>query len=139
MPTEHAPGQPAGSAELAADCQRRPGLLGASGAAELLKAAGASSLVVGAAGGAALLAAAWPAPSRVVLAALTALGVVPFAAVAWTAVVPVVLLVVATGIAVALDPGRRTRRADGGARPGPLPPAPPYDALAGTPQNRNST
>ena len=91
-------------------------LLGVLGAAELLMAAGASSgtLVVGAVGGAALLAAAW-ASSRAAVAWLTAVGSVPFAVAAWTAVLPVVLLLTATVIATALvrapSPGEPARQA----------------------------
>ena len=72
-------------------------------AAELLMAAGASSgtLVVGAVGGAALLDAAW-ASSRAAVAGLTVVGSVPFAVAAWTAVLPVVMLLTATVIAAAL-------------------------------------
>jgi hypothetical protein len=79
-------------------------LLALLGVAELLMAAGASPvpLVVGAVGGAALMAAATISRSRATLMALVMLGTVPFAALAWTAVVPVVLLLAAAGISVPL-------------------------------------
>lgn len=84
-------------------------LLGALGAGELLMAAGARPLTmaVGIGGAAALLAAAWLTPSRRALLGLIALGTVPFAILAWTAVVPVVLLLTATALGIALTRGRR--------------------------------
>jgi hypothetical protein len=85
-------------------------LLGLLGLAELLMAAGSAplTLVLGLLGGVALLAAAWLAPPRKATAALL-LGTVPFTALAWTAVVPVLLLVVAIAIAAALA-GRPSTR-----------------------------
>ena len=90
-------------------------LLAALGAAELLMAAGASPpvLVVGAIGGTALIAAASLATSRLALAGLTTLGSVPFASVAWTAVLPFVLLLAAAGIVVALIRQPTGQRAPG--------------------------
>lgn len=67
-------------------------LLSAIGGCEILMAAGSSPLllVVGAAGGIALLVAAWlPTRSWTLVAGLAALGTVPFAALGWTAGVPV--------------------------------------------------
>jgi hypothetical protein len=79
-------------------------LLALLGAAELLMAAGAAPvpLAVGAVGGVALIAAATVARSRASLVALMVLGTVPFASLAWTAVIPVLLLVTAAAIAVPL-------------------------------------
>ena len=79
-------------------------LLGLLGAAELLMAAGAAPvlLTVGAVGGVALIAAATIARSRARLVALVVLGTVPFAALACTAVIPVLLLLAAAAIAVPL-------------------------------------
>jgi hypothetical protein len=83
-------------------------LLALLGAAELLMAAGAAPvlLAVGAVGGVALIAAATVTRSRALLVALTVLGTVPFTTLAWTAVIPVLLLLTAAAIAVPL-----TRRA----------------------------
>lgn len=79
-------------------------LLGVLGGAELLMAAGATTvlLAVGAAGGIALLLAAAAASTRTALAALLVIGTVPFAVLAWTAVVPVLLLLLAAALAVPL-------------------------------------
>lgn len=79
-------------------------LLGVLGAAELLMAAGASLLIlaVGAVGGIALLLAASLARTRPALAGLVVVGTVPFAALAWTAVVPIVLLLLAAALTVPL-------------------------------------
>ncbi len=80
-------------------------LLSALGAIELLMAAGATPLlvVVGAVGGLALVTAAWlPWPSRLVLIALLVIGTVPLAVMAWTAIVPVLLLLVTAGVAAPL-------------------------------------
>ena len=79
-------------------------LLALLGAAELLMAAGAAPVLmaVGAVGGVALIAAASVARSRASLVALTVLGTVPFTLLAWTAVVPVLLLLAAAAIAVPL-------------------------------------
>ena len=79
-------------------------LLALLGAAELLMAAGAAPvlLAVGAVGGIALIAAATVAKSRTSLVALIVVGTVPFTLLAWTAVIPVLLLVAAAAIAVPL-------------------------------------
>jgi hypothetical protein len=89
-------------------------LLSALGVCELLMAAGAPPLLtaVGAVGGIALFAAAWlRTPHRSAVLGLVALGTVPFAALAWTAIVPVLLLFAAAAVAVPLvqDAGARTR------------------------------
>ncbi len=86
-------------------------LLALLGASELLMAAGASALplVVGAVGGLSLIGAAWLTTlSRRAFIGLVIVGSVPFAAFAWTAIVPVLLLLVAAGLAVPLvqHPGR---------------------------------
>lgn len=80
-------------------------LLAALGACEVLMAAGATPVVtaVGLAGGAALVAAAGlGARHRGPFAGLVLLGTVPFAAIAWSALVPLLLLVVAVALAVAV-------------------------------------
>jgi len=80
-------------------------LLASLGGFELLMAAGAPPMVmvVGGAGGVALVAAAWVgAQHRGLFAGLVLLGTVPFAAVAWTALVPVLLLAVASALAIAV-------------------------------------
>jgi hypothetical protein len=80
-------------------------LLSALGGCELLMAARAAPapMLVGALGGAALIAAAWlRRPSRVRSWTLVAVGTVPFAVLAWTAVVPLLLLVEAFVVALAL-------------------------------------
>jgi hypothetical protein len=85
-------------------------LLAILGASELVMAAGAPTLLltVGAVGGLSLIAASWlTTPRRGTLVGLLIIGTVPFAVVAWTAVVPVLLLVVAAGIAIPLV--RQTR------------------------------
>ncbi len=82
-------------------------LLAALGAIELLMAAGATPLlmIVASVGGLALITAAWlPGPSRPTLVGLLVVGTVPFAVLAWTAIVPVLLLVVTAGIAAPLIP-----------------------------------
>ena len=80
-------------------------LLTALGCFEILMAAGAAPLlmVVGTAGGVSVIAAAWlrTAP-RGVLVGLVVAGTVPFAALAWTAIVPVFLAVVVLALAVPL-------------------------------------
>jgi hypothetical protein len=78
-------------------------LLSALGAFELLMAAGASPvpMAAGIIGGIALITAAWlRSVSRWVLIGLVVVGTVPFAALAWFAVVPVLLAVLAVVIAV---------------------------------------
>lgn len=78
-------------------------LLSALGAFEILMAAGAAPAVmaVGVAGGLCLIAAAWLQGSRRwLLAVLVAAGTVPFAVLAWTALVPVLLAVAAVALAV---------------------------------------
>lgn len=80
-------------------------LLSVLGAAELLMAAGAppALMAVGAVGGIALIAASWLRHARrVALLGLVVLGTVPFAALAWTAIVPVLLLLAAAAVAVPL-------------------------------------
>lgn len=74
-------------------------LLGALGACQLLMAAGAAPVVAvaGAAGGLSLIVAAgWRSASRAVLGALLAVGIVPFAVLAWAAIVPPLVAVTAT-------------------------------------------
>lgn len=97
-----------GSWSEAADLTRRNWirvLLASLGGFEKLMAAGATPVVmaVGVAGGAALIAGAWAAGQKPVLAgALIALGTVPFAALTWMALVPVLLLLVAVALATTL-------------------------------------
>ncbi|MEV6630451.1 hypothetical protein AB0M54_06840 [Actinoplanes sp. NPDC051470] len=76
-------------------------LLSALGVCQLLRAANASPLVrvLGVAGGLVLVAIAWAARRRAALVAGIIVGTVPFAAVAWTALVPVVLVPVAFAVA----------------------------------------
>ena len=78
-------------------------LLTALGGFEMLMAAGAApvTMAVGAVGGVALIAAAWlrTAPRGVVVG-LIVVGTVPFAALAWSAVVPLLLAVVVVVVAV---------------------------------------
>ncbi|MET0966120.1 MAG: hypothetical protein ABWZ02_06975 [Nakamurella sp.] len=78
-------------------------LLTVIGGFEILMAAGSAPLLmmVGVAGGIALMVVAWlRASSRTVLVALVVAGTIPFAALAWTAIVPVLLAVVALAVAV---------------------------------------
>ncbi len=80
-------------------------MLSALGACELLMAAGAAPAVmaVGTVGGIALVTAAWiRTPNRSVMVGLLAIGTVPFAALAWTAIVPIVLLLVVAAVATPL-------------------------------------
>jgi hypothetical protein len=97
-----------GSWSQAADLTRRNWilvLLACLGGFEMLMAAGASPVVmaVGLAGGAALIAGALVAGQKPKLAgALIALGTVPFAALTWMALVPVLLLLVAVALATTL-------------------------------------
>lgn len=79
-------------------------LLALLGGAELLMAAGAAPAVaaVGLVGGFALLVAGTAARSRRSLVVLVVVGTVPFAALAWTAVVPVLLLLAIAAITVPL-------------------------------------
>ena len=78
-------------------------LLTALGGFELLMAAGAApvTMAVGAVGGVALITAAWlrSAPGRLLIG-LVAVGTVPFAVIAWTAMVPMMLAVVAALVAI---------------------------------------
>lgn len=77
-------------------------LLSALGGAELLMAAGAAppAMAVGAVGGTALILSAWlRAVPRTVRIGLVVLGTLPFAAVGWVAVVPVLLVIVAAPLA----------------------------------------
>ena len=80
-------------------------LLASLGGFEMLIAAGAApvAMAVGAAGGAALVAAAvFGAHPRWRFLGLVVLGTVPFAALAWTALVPVLVLIVAAALSTAL-------------------------------------
>ncbi len=80
-------------------------LLSALGGFEALMAAGAAPvpMIIGGAGGIALITAAWlRTANRAALLGLVAVGTVPFAAVAWTAVVPVLLTLVAITVAMPL-------------------------------------
>jgi hypothetical protein len=79
-------------------------LLGLLGGAEALMAVSATPLLlaVGAAGGLALVVAAGLGPTRKQFLLFMLAGTVPFAALAWTAVVPVALALLATAIASAL-------------------------------------
>jgi hypothetical protein len=83
-------------------------LLGALGGCQLLMSAGAApaSMVVGALGGTALVAAAWLDPQpRWRSWALVAIGTIPFAALTWVSVVPLLLTAEAFAIA-AVQPTR---------------------------------
>jgi hypothetical protein len=82
-------------------------LLALLGGAELVMAGGAApiALAVGAAGGVTLITGATVARSRASLVALIVVGTVPFAALAWTAVIPVLLLLSAALLAVPLIRG----------------------------------
>lgn len=80
-------------------------LLSFLGICELFMAGGAAPavLVVGGVGGLALIVAAWlRTVPRAVLMLLLAVGVLPFTALAWTAIVPVLLLVGVAAVAVPL-------------------------------------
>jgi hypothetical protein len=80
-------------------------LLSALGGCELLMAAGAAPAVmaVGAVGGLALVTASWlPTSRRSALVGLLAMGTVPFAAAAWTAIAPILLLLAAAAVATPL-------------------------------------
>jgi hypothetical protein len=90
-------------------------LLSALGACEVLMAAGAGPVLmaVGSVSGFALMAAAWLSAARIgVIVGLGALGTVPFAALAWTAIVPVVVAVLA--LLVALPVVRNDLKASAG-------------------------
>ena len=92
-------------------------LLGALGACQLLMAAGAppALALVGAAGGASLIAAAvWRAASRPVIAGLLAAGILPFAILAWAAIVPPLVALTAALIAVPVLRGVADPRGVGG-------------------------
>ena len=80
-------------------------LLSGLGACQLLMAAGSTGVVslVGVGSGIALIAAAfWPNPQRWALLGLIIIGTVPFAALAWTALVPVLVVLVTAAVAVPL-------------------------------------
>jgi len=81
-------------------------LLASLGGFEMLMAAGAAPtvLMVGFAGGSCLVAAAWLGTKRGsgVFLGLVALGTLPFAALAWTALVPVLLLLVAAALSTSV-------------------------------------
>lgn len=97
-------------------------LLAALGAAELLMAAGAPAalMVVGAIGGMCLIAAArLTTLPKEAFVGLVMVGTVPFAVLAWTAIVPVLLLLVAVGLAVPLvRPLRRDHHVEAAASKG---------------------
>lgn len=80
-------------------------LLGLLGAAEILMAVNAPPLLlaVGTAGGVSLAVAAWHGPSRQLFPIFVLAGIVPFTALAWTAVVPVVLAMLAAAIATVVS------------------------------------
>jgi hypothetical protein len=80
-------------------------LLGLLGAAEVLMAVSAPPLLlaVGTTGGVALAVAAWRGPSRRLFPLFVLAGIVPFTALAWTAVVPVVLAMLAAAIAIVVS------------------------------------
>ena len=87
-------------------------LLTALGGFEMLMAAGAApvAMAVGAVGGIALIGAAWLRVGRpAYLWTLVLLGTVPFAALAWTSIVPLLLMVAALAITAALPHRRETR------------------------------
>lgn len=93
-------------------------LLSALGACQWLMAAGASPVLmtVGAVGGVALIAAAWlRTASRGWLVGLVVLGTVPFAVLAWAAVVP--LLVAATAALIAIPVLRQRSEPNGTTQP----------------------
>jgi len=77
----------------------------------MLMAAGAAPtvLIVGLAGGACIVGAAWLATERGSgpFIGLVALGTLPFVAVAWTALVPVLLALVAAGLSTSVVVNRR--------------------------------
>ena len=80
-------------------------LLSGLGACQLLMAAGSTGVLslVGVGSGIALIAAAlWPNPQRWALLGLIIIGTVPFAALAWTALVPVLVVLVTAAVAVPL-------------------------------------
>lgn len=92
-------------------------LLGALGACQLLMAAGASPALalVGAVGGAALIVAAvWRSATRPVVVALLAVGILPFAILAWAAIVPPLVALTAAVIAVPVLRGAAEPRNVGG-------------------------
>jgi len=94
-----------------------PVLLGALGACQLLMAAGSPLILalVGAVGGACLIAAAvWRSASRPVVVALLAVGILPFAILAWAAIVPALVAVTAALIAVPVLRGAANARTVGG-------------------------
>ena len=89
-------------------------LLSALGTFEFLMAAGAAPAVmaVGTVGGITLITASWlPTSRRPVVVGLLAIGTVPFAALAWTAIVPILLLLAAAAVATPLvhNPSSRVR------------------------------
>lgn len=114
-----------GSWSQAADLTRRNWirvLLACLGGSEMLMAAGAGPVVmaVGVGGGAALIAGALAAGQKPLLAgALIALGTVPFAALTWMALVPVLLLFVAVALATTLF--RQSAGLVGPRQPSPIP------------------
>ena len=94
-------------------------LIAVLGSVELVMAASASVaiMVTGVVGGVALIACGWLlARSTVVAAALLVVGTVPFVLVAWSAIVPVLVLVLASGLVVPELASRRHARADSNPR-----------------------
>ena len=88
-------------------------LLTVLGGSEILMAAGAGPLLmaVGGLGGALLVATAWvPMTQRVVFLGLVLIGTVPFALLGWTAVAPIVVLLMAVALALPLAHDIPTRR-----------------------------
>jgi hypothetical protein len=87
-------------------------LLSALGTCELLMAVGAAPAVmaVGTVGGIALITVSWLGTSRrSVVLGLLAIGTVPFAALAWTAIVPILLLLAAAAVATPLVHNKSSR------------------------------
>ena len=88
-------------------------LLTVLGGSEMLMAAGAGPLlmIVGGLGGALLVAAAWvPMTQRVMLLDVVLIGTVPFALLGWTAIAPILLMLMAVAIALPLARTIPTRR-----------------------------
>jgi hypothetical protein len=110
-------------------------LLGILGGCELLMAAAGAPapMAAGALGGAALGAAAWlDREPRWRHWALVVVGTVPFAALAWTAIVPLLLTAEAFTIAAAIPPRRRAARAQSCV-------APPINPTSTHPTTRRTT
>ena len=91
-------------------------LLSGLGACQLLMAAGSIGVLslVGVGSGIALIAAAlWPYPQRWALLVLIIIGTIPFAALAWTALVPVMVVLVTAARGGTASPRDRSGRASG--------------------------